>query len=134
MTEKITSLGELVECESSNCRDEKIPFLSGVEIRTDFEAMINEIKTYTTEHPGRIFHADIPMHQMLGFVHEDGKYWAIKMSDGFASYGSLIPAGLTKQNICGFLSNDNSAEIFKKQLEEGLRVAMLSFVRRFCLF
>jgi hypothetical protein len=55
--------------------------MDGIKVHTDIWTMFKEIKSYTNEHPGIIMPADIPAKLMLGFVHDDGTYWAIRIVD-----------------------------------------------------
>ena len=59
---------------------ERVP-LSSLKVHTDFWTMCDEIKEYTRSHGGKIIPCDIPEKLMMGFVHENGTHWAIKLWD-----------------------------------------------------
>lgn len=63
----------------------------GLLVRKDMWSMLDEIKAYTNQHPGEIRSADLPSHLMFGFIHDDGTYWGIRISDMKRSLGQSNP-------------------------------------------
>jgi hypothetical protein len=68
-------------------------------VRTDIWKLLDEIKAYVAAHPGTISPGDLPMQLMIGFIHDDGTHWAIKMHDVKGIYLN------DKEKICQFLSS-----------------------------
>ena len=64
---------------------------AGLLVRKNAWEMFDEIKAYTNQHPGEIRSADLPSHLMLGFIHDDGTYWGIRISDLKKTLGQSNP-------------------------------------------
>lgn len=79
------NLTEIPEPEASNFMDS----LNNVKVHTDLGDMLDEIKAYIDQHPGEIKPSDLPAQLMLGFIHNDGSYWAIKISDAKKSIDTM---------------------------------------------
>lgn len=94
----------------------------------DIEKMMDAIVEYCVDHPGDLTSSDLPKLLQIGFAHEDGTHWTIKISDLRGSLNALrfdlVDPGthpFTSANKADFISRCIANEAGKKGLCDAMK-------------